>query len=142
MSEEDSLLIATVLPDKLVLDLEASDKAIQIHAARMLGLRKDPAAVPALAAAAKKANDPQVQAAIAQALGVIDGPEALTALIRLSQTAQLQARVEAIMALGRFDDPAAIAALRGATEDVHVVVRREAGRVLTSKGFRASNRAG
>ena len=112
-----------------------------IEMVRALTRQRDVVGLMALAGAGEVMIEAEVLAAVAQGLGMLADPDSLPAVLRLAKDRHLQVRVEAIGALARFADPAARAALQSASQDVNVVVRREAERVQRQLSSRVGGAA-
>ena len=91
-----------------ILDNERESYDVRRLAARMMGKLGDAAGVPSLK---KNSSDPRVALDVTQSLGWIPSDSARDALAALLATAEGEQRLEAVRALGRLGDAAALVAL-------------------------------
>ena len=121
------------LASKLTLQLETQVN-VRAKAALALGKIGDRKAVPALATALAKDQDPYVRYMAAQSLGKLGGPEALKALLAAMGDGDSRVRRQVIFSLGHFKEPEVAKALEPLLNDPDPGVRLQAAIGLAKRG--------
>jgi len=78
-------------------------------------------------------RDAEVRHAVAHALGHIEDPAALGALVAHVSDPSVEVRQAVVESLDQFDDPSVTAALRTALKDTDPEVRQQAARALGNR---------
>ena len=105
-----------------------------VTAVRVLGEIRDPRAEPVLIELLRGADNLNVRARAAAALGAVGGPLALPALCSALGDDEWQVRAQAASSLGALGDRGSVAALSAAVEDESWWVRRNCAEALGELG--------
>jgi len=101
-----------------------------IEAIRILKNLGDGEAGPPIAGVLRAADDPEVQIAAVEALGVVGGPLAIAPLLDALRSPDWRLRAKAATSLGEIGDPSVAAALSAGLEDENWWVRRNSAAAL------------